>query len=234
MVPRMVSINSRNALIALALLTSSGAVWSIDPAPSVSTAASAKTTPKSTLKSGWASLNPTQQQALAPLAGEWDQLELFRKQKWLEIANRFPSMKPEEQQRMQERMREWTRLTPEQRRVVRENYARSTRIDPSQKSAQWEQYQQLTEDQKKKLAADAPARKRVANLPSAAQSKTPLLPPIKSGSAKPAAAAAAAAAPTPATVPGQAAPTQASDSVSTPDAASISPPTVNSAPSNAK
>ena len=241
MAPRMISINSRNALIALALLASTGAAWTNEGAPEPAPAAvsaAAKTAPRSVAKPGWASLNPAQQQALAPLALEWDQLELFRKQKWLEIANHFPSMKPEEQQRMQERMREWTRLTPEQRRIVRENYARSTRIDPGQKSAQWEQYQQLTEEQKKKLAADAPARKRVANLPSAAQSKAPLLPPIKSGSARSPAAVAApvpAPAPTPATVPGPAAViAPASSSTSTPDAASISPPTVNGAPSNAK
>jgi hypothetical protein len=225
----MVSINSRNGLIALALLASSGAAWTVDPAPAAS--AAVKTDSRSTAKPGWTSLSPAQRQALAPLALEWDQLELFRKQKWLEIANRFPAMKPEEQQRMQERMRDWTRLTPEQRRVVRENYARSTRIDPGQKSAQWEQYQQLPEDQKKKLAADAPARTRVANLPSAAQSKAPLLPPIKSGLAR----SPAVATPAPATVPSQApvvAP--ASGSTSTPDAASLSPSTVNSAPSNAK
>jgi hypothetical protein len=239
----MASTNRRNGLIALALLASAGACWSIDPAATLPAASApvAKTPPKAainaaakTTKPAWASLNPAQQQALAPLAGEWDQLELLRKQKWLEIANRFSSMKPEEQQRVQQRMRDWVKLTPEQRRVVRENYARSTRIDPGQKSAQWEQYQQLPEEQRKKLAADAPARKRVANLPSAAQSRTPLLPPIKSRAPAPAATIV-----TPAAATGQAAvvpptPTPAQGSASTPDAASISPPTVNSAPANAK
>lgn len=236
----MASTNSRNGLIAIALLTGAAcscasAVEPSAPAPAV------KAQPKATLiaaekmtKPAWTSLNPAQQQALAPLAGEWDQLELLRKQKWLEIANHFSSMKPDEQQRMQQRMRDWVKLTPEQRRVVRENYARSTRIDPGQKSLQWEQYQQLPEEQKKKLADDAPSRKRVANLPSAAQSKAPLLPPIQS--ARPPAAAVVTPTPAPATAPGQAAvvtpaPTPASGSASAPDA---SPPTVNSAPSNAK
>ena len=110
-------------------------------------------------KTQWANLSRTQQAALQPLAGEWNKLDAPRKQKWLDIANRFASMKPDEQARVHERMREWVKLTPEQRRTVRENYARAKKIDPSQKSAQWEQYQQLPEEQKKKLAAEAVPKK---------------------------------------------------------------------------
>lgn len=121
-----------------------------------------------------------QQQALAPLASEWDQLDAFRKGKWLAIGNKFPSMKPDEQQRVQERMRDWVALTPEQRRMARESYARSKKLNPDQKSARWEQYQQLPEEEKKKLAAGATAKKPVATLPPAsAQGKSPI-PPIKS------------------------------------------------------
>lgn len=110
-------------------------------------------------KSQWASLSRAQQAALQPLAGEWNKLDAPRKQKWLDIANRFASMKPDEQARVHERMRDWIKLTPEQRRTVRENYARAKKIDPGQKSAQWEQYQQLPEEQKKKLAAEAVPKK---------------------------------------------------------------------------
>lgn len=130
----------------------------------------------------WSELTPAQQQALAPLAGEWDKLDSFRKNKWLAIGNRYAKMKPDEQQRMQERMRDWVTLTPEQRRIARESYARAKRLNSEQKSAQWEQYQQLPEEQKKKLAADAASKKRIATLPSnAAQaSHNKTVPPIKS------------------------------------------------------
>lgn len=128
----------------------------------------------------WTDLTPTQQQALAPLAQEWDKLDTFRKNKWLAIGNRFSSMKPDEQQRVQERMREWVALTPEQRRVARENYVRARKLKPDQKSAQWEEYQQLPEEQKRKLAADAASRKQVTTLPPPAQHKnSKTLPPIK-------------------------------------------------------
>jgi hypothetical protein len=130
----------------------------------------------------WHELTPAQQQALAPLAGEWDKLEPHRKSKWLAIGNRYASMTPDEQQRLQERMRDWVRLTPEQRRVARESFARAKKLDREQKSERWEQYQQLPEEQKMKLANDAAARKRVTTLPSPAaqaQAGKPI-PPIKS------------------------------------------------------
>jgi hypothetical protein len=90
-------------------------------------------------------------------------------------------MTPDEQQRVQERMREWVKLTPEQRRIVRENYARAKKLEPAQKTAQWEQYQQLPEEQKLKLAADADKKKHVADPPTPSQSRVKTVAPIKSG-----------------------------------------------------
>ncbi|MBZ2208318.1 DUF3106 domain-containing protein [Massilia soli] len=126
----------------------------------------------SATKPSWAELTPAQQMALSPLKGEWNTLEAVRKQKWLEIANRFSSMQPGEQQRMHDRMRDWVKLTPEQRKVARENYARVKKIDKDERSAKWQQYQQLPEEQKQKLAADA-ARKRKAGAASPKPGDTP-------------------------------------------------------------
>lgn len=81
---------------------------------------------------------------------------------------------------MHERMRDWAKLTPEQRRVARESYSRAKRLEPDQKTAQWEEYQQLSDEQKKKLAEEAVARKRVTNLPPAVPDKNKLVPPSKS------------------------------------------------------
>jgi hypothetical protein len=119
----------------------------------------------------WRSLTPAQQLALQPLQGEWDQMDGVRKQKWLQLANRFATMQPEEQQRVHERMRVWARLTPEQRELARETYTRTRKIAPEQKNATWESYQQLPEEQKKKLAAAATARKTPRVVPSQASGK---------------------------------------------------------------
>lgn len=137
---------------------------------------------KAIAKPAWTELNPEQQQALEPLATEWDKLDAFRKKKWLEIAHRYAKMKPEEQQRVHERMREWIKLTPEQRRIARESYARAKRLDPNQKQEHWQQYQQLPEEQKKKLAESAASKKHVAALPSPAihNKNARSVPPIKS------------------------------------------------------
>jgi hypothetical protein len=152
----------------------------------------------------WKELTQPQQVALAPLLAEWDQMDTARKQKWLEIANRFASMKPDEQQRAHGRMREWLKLTPEERRLARENYTLSKKIDKSQKSAQWEQYQQLPEEEKRKLAAEAAQKKQVTNLPPKTQPKavTPIKPVVcAAGTVKNANPAGPACVPAPAVIP---------------------------------
>jgi len=147
------------------------------------TAAPAASTPKQQSHSRplWKDLTPAQQQALSPLAGEWDQLDGFRKNKWLAIGNKFSSMKPDEQQRVQERMRDWVKLTPEERRTARTNYARAKQLASEQKSEQGEKYQQLPEEQKKELADSPAPKKRVTTLPSpsAQRNASTTLPPIK-------------------------------------------------------
>jgi hypothetical protein len=130
------------------------------------------------VNSSWKELPTAQQQALSPLATEWDKLDSAHKSKWLVIARKFETMKPDEQNRIQERMRAWVALTPDQRRVARESYARTKKLNTVQKSAQWQQYQQLPEEQKKILAAEA-AKNKVATLPPA-HSKPKSVPTIKS------------------------------------------------------
>lgn len=169
---------------AMSLAASIGVLKSAYAQPASGPAAlpTSQPAPQAAAKPLWADLNPAQQHALAPLAGEWDTLDVTRKNKWLAIGNKFASMKPEEQQRIQERMRDWVKLTPEQRRLARENYVRAKKLNPDQKSAQWEQYQQLPEEEKKKLAADTAAKKKVATLPPPGthDKQSRPLPPIKS------------------------------------------------------
>ncbi|WP_050479667.1 DUF3106 domain-containing protein [Herbaspirillum rhizosphaerae] len=145
------------------------------PAPAATTAPSAsqptpsKVARKPDSKPTWTELNPAQQHALAPLAGEWNKMSFSSKEKWLVIGNKFASMSQPEQDRIQERMRDWVKLTPVQRRSVRESYTRAKKLDADKKSAQWKEYQQLSEEQKKKLS-QAKLPKHVAALP-ATQSK---------------------------------------------------------------
>ncbi len=155
---------------------------SASPATAVPAAgSSAATRQQPNTRPLWTELTPAQQQALSPLAAEWNQLDGFRKNKWLAIGNKFAAMKPDEQQRVQERMRDWVRLTPEERRTARANYTRAKTLGSGQKNEQWEKYQQLPEEQKKELADTPAARKRVTTLPSPSvqRNASTTLPPIK-------------------------------------------------------
>ncbi len=169
----MSNFTLRAIAVAVAALCLSHAATARQAAP----AAAAVKAPVTLDKPLWKELSRPQQVALDPLQREWDTMEGVRKQKWLEIANRYSSMKPDEQQRVQERMRAWIKMTPEERRVVRENYTMSKKLDKSQKSAQWEQYQQLPEEEKRKLAADAATKKGVTALPPKSQPKA--VAPVK-------------------------------------------------------
>jgi hypothetical protein len=117
---------------------------------------------------------------LAPLESGWDQLDGVHKRRWMEIGRNYSSLRPEQQARLHERMRDWTGLTPEQRRVARESYSRAKKLDPDEKAARWEQYQQLSDEQKQKLAAETKKKKRVASLPPASQGKGKIAPLPKS------------------------------------------------------
>src|SRR5512132_2703586 len=99
----------------------------------------------------WASLTADQQQALAPLAGEWNKLGLQHKNKWLGIAKRYPKMAPEEQKRVQGRMQRWAKLTPEQRWQAREQYRSLGKLaDRSEELRRhWAEYQALPPHEKR-------------------------------------------------------------------------------------
>lgn len=128
------------------------------------TAATTRATSNSGAKSGWTALTAAQQQALAPLAADWDSLDSAHKKKWLAIGNKFSSMKQEKRSRIQSRMREWVKLSPRQQEIARENYWRAKKIKANQKSARWQEYQQLPDELKKSLAAAGASNKRVAKL----------------------------------------------------------------------
>lgn len=181
-------------------------------------------------KLAWANLSPTQHQALEPLTGEWPRMSELQREKWLEIGKRYANMKPEEQQRLHERMRDWVKLTPAQRSAARTNYARAKKLDAEEKHEQWAKYQQLSEEQKKKLA-ESKLPKRVAKLPTSPSAAAPTiqLPAEALDRSLPVTPAqvpvpAAAPAPVPAQAPGsQAAPVPAmAPTASTPTTVAVS------------
>ena len=162
------------------------AVWArpsfaADPPPvslPVTPPVTAPAAPKAEVKPTWTELTPAQRDVLGPLASQWSQLDGNHKIKWIAISNKYPSMTPEQQGRLKQNITDWAKLTPEQHRLARESYAKAKKLNPEQKTAQWQQYQQLPEEQKQKLAADASTKKRIANVP-ALQSKAKTVEPLR-------------------------------------------------------
>lgn len=100
----------------------------------------------------WSHLNPLQQAVLASLESDWSSFTPASKNKWLKVANRYPTMSSAEQERLQSRMAAWAKLPQKDRRLARDNYLSSLQFPPEQKAAAWEAYQQLSEEEKQKLA----------------------------------------------------------------------------------
>ena len=123
--------------------------------------ASAEPTVK-TVSSGpaWRELTPFQQQALAPLASNWDTISEPQKRKWLEISKSYLAMTPEGRATLNSRMNEWVELSPHQRAQARLNFGKtkelSRQLTPEEKKAKWQAYQALSPEEKQKLVAKSP------------------------------------------------------------------------------
>ncbi len=119
--------------------------------------AGGRTTAAAAAESGprWQDLSASQRAALKPLERDWSGIDAARKQKWLEIANRYPGMPPAEQQRISERMTAWAKLSPAERGQARLNFQTARQLTPEERQARWQAYQELTPEQRRKLAARA-------------------------------------------------------------------------------
>lgn len=152
----------------------------------------------------WSELTPEQKHILAPLAGEWSQLESYRQKKWLGIAQRYPAMNAEEQARVQRRMTEWVKLSPEERKAAREKYKNLQKAPPEHKEAikqKWQEYKQLPEEEKQRLKDEA-AKARPQPKPGRT-AKATLVPSIANPPAATPPAPTPAESPVPAATPAQ-------------------------------
>lgn len=124
----------------------------VAPPPHKAAAAQSRSQPT------WQKLTPAQQQALRPLAGNWHELPEERKRKWLEISRNYHALPPAEQAMMHSRMSEWVSLSQQQRTQARLNFVETKKLSPQEKAAKWQAYQELSPEEKKKLAAKAPGK----------------------------------------------------------------------------
>lgn len=91
----------------------------------------------------WTQLTPVQQEALQPLAAQWDSLSTKLQKNLLHAAKRYPKLTPEQKQRFQNRLDEWSKLTPEQRKRAREKFSAFSKVPPERR----EQVKQMVRQQ---------------------------------------------------------------------------------------
>ena len=113
-------------------------------------------------KPAWHDLTPVQQMSLQPLAANWNSLRESQKRKWLAVALNYPKLAPAEQEKLHSRMTEWVSLTEQQRAQARLNFAQSKQLTPSEKAATWAAYQELSPEERQKLATSAVPKPRGA------------------------------------------------------------------------
>jgi Protein of unknown function (DUF3106) len=114
--------------------------------------------PAPNTKPSWAELSPAQHNALKPLAGQWTELGLESKRKWLAISRNYESLSPTEQVKLHSRMSAWVSLSTLERTEARLNFAETQKLPADEKAAHWHSYQELSAEEKRKLAAQAPGK----------------------------------------------------------------------------
>jgi hypothetical protein len=119
----------------------------------------------------WQSLSAKEQAALRPLAANWDGMAAAQKRKWLTVAKDFEKLPAPQQAKMHDRMTQWVALSPQQRAQARFNFAQNRDLTdgltPEQRKVQWEAYQQLSPEERRKLAASAPSASLAGAAPAA-------------------------------------------------------------------
>ncbi|MFM9880951.1 MAG: DUF3106 domain-containing protein [Burkholderiaceae bacterium] len=124
---------------------------------SVASAAAKPATPKITPTPGlgpaWQALAPGQQEALKPLQAKWDSLSETQKRKWIALVPNYHARPAAEQAKLHSRMAGWANLSPQQRAQARLNFGEAGKLAPDERKAKWDAYQNLSAEEKKKLAA---------------------------------------------------------------------------------
>lgn len=162
------------ALILAAVCLAGGVSFAQNPAstsPPIAQSSSAK--PSNAL---WQNLSFSQKKALAPLAPHWAQISPAQKNKWLAMSNNFDNLSPREQATLHNRMADWAALSPQQRAQARLSFNETKTLGADQKKSQWEAYQALSQDDRKKLAAQQTTKIQGAATASQAPSPQKVIP----------------------------------------------------------
>jgi hypothetical protein len=107
----------------------------------------------------WRELTPLQQEALKPLAVQWNSLPTKLQKNLLNTTKHYPKLTLDQKQRFQGRLENWSKLTPEQRERARNKYKVISKLPPEKR----EQIEQKDREPEyiKANASSVPASKAV-------------------------------------------------------------------------
>ena len=144
-------------LAALSMPASCALAQTVAASKTTSSASSANgpASAASSSKPAWQDLTQVQQVSLKPLAANWNTLGASQKRKWIALAQNYPNLAPTEQIKLHSRMTEWVALSQQQRAQARLNFAQAKQLTPDEKAATWKAYQELTPEERQKLATSA-------------------------------------------------------------------------------
>ena len=124
-----------------------GVLHAQDAPPSSASSAPAAARP-------WQSLDPAQQEVLAPLRGHWNEMPPRKQAHMLEKTERWLTLPPEQQDKIRDRIARWHAMTPEQRHLARENMRKFHELPPEQREQlhhAYQQFQRMPPAQREKL-----------------------------------------------------------------------------------
>ena len=98
----------------------------------------------------WTQLTTMQQEALRPLAVQWDSLPTKLQKNLLNTTKHYPQLSLDQKRRFQSRLEKWSKLTPEQREHARNKYKVISKAPP-------EKREQLKRIVQEKEAGEVPA-----------------------------------------------------------------------------
>lgn len=103
----------------------------------------------------WYQLTQQQRTDLAPLKPQWKEMSHLSKEKWLALSKRMINMRPGDRERIQSRMSQWASLSPLERGQARLQFDQARQIAPDARIERWKVYNQLSDEDRKQLAARA-------------------------------------------------------------------------------
>ena len=128
----------------------------------------------------WKDLKPEEQQALSPIAKEFDTLPEVTRDNLYKAALRYPKLSPAQQVRFQNRLPTWAKLHPEERKAAREKYKKFKALPPEQRKEVKEKWHER-EAKKNALPSKTNEKSSAPNnsLPQPATTTPPLTSPDK-------------------------------------------------------